>query len=592
MEQSVIEITSSEEEGVVTPPESDHPDPEGEEDESSLSDIAFVNEVAHEAIELEQKNLTSLLIEERIRHEEVSKFDSSILDSLDLIGSEGNAKQAEMNKQVRVLLNKRKSMVAIEHNPPIEDERLKMKDNNDNEEVIFEALPAWIQFAVETSVYSVNESTRAKRLAAFEAHHSKLGFFERLHEETIGLLGWLEPSDIEIELRRRAVARVEHVTRLLWPDSNCVVFGSVASGLLLPTGDVDINVTDIPSHEDKINLKLLANHLAQWKLVRCMEVVLSAKVPIIKAIDIVTEYPIDVTINQPSSSETTRFVKRQMKLHPHLRPLILVLKVYLQQRNLAETYHGGIGSYLLFCMCLGFLQQHRMVSEPSLFATITLGHLLFDFFQFYGHDHIYPTMGISVRNGGELYLKKSRNFFQSERPYLLSMQSPLDPSVDVGRNSYNIPIIRDAFKKTYARLCYTYKMWSSGGCTPLTSILQEIIWASDLLFTRTLPLDAIREKIRHYEVRELHALPRDLSAPQASGGDLANSSFQLWLTKGVDFNGVAPYPSRLNHLSHPRPGLLICDQLRQETKAHFHKVGSYPMLFGSPCRSSSTWSSD
>merc|ERR1739838_1039848 len=133
---------------------------------------------------------------------------------------------------------------------------------------------------------------------------------------------------------------------------------------------------------------------------------------------------------------------------------------------------------------------------------------------------------------------------------------PLDPSVDVGKNSYNIGIIREAFRKTYAKLCHLYREYSIGNISCTDSLLKEVIYPHDALFTRSLPFDSIREKVLHYE---------------SSGGDEANPGFSEWLRKGTQWRGLAPYPSRLKHLTHPRPTLFVDDALRKETERHFER---------------------
>ena len=46
-----------------------------------------------------------------------------------------------------------------------------------------------------------------------------------------------------------------------------------------------------------------------------------------------------------------------MDAMPPLRPLVLVLKFFLAQRGLNETFTGGVGSYMLQLMVVSFLQQ-------------------------------------------------------------------------------------------------------------------------------------------------------------------------------------------------------------------------------------------
>ena len=49
---------------------------------------------------------------------------------------------------------------------------------------------------------------------------------------------------------------------------------------------------------------------------------------------------------------------KQMDSLVALKPIALVLKVFLQQRELNEVYTGGIGSYALLTMIIGHLFMH------------------------------------------------------------------------------------------------------------------------------------------------------------------------------------------------------------------------------------------
>ena len=55
-----------------------------------------------------------------------------------------------------------------------------------------------------------------------------------------------------------------------------------------------------------------------------------------------------------------------------------------------------------------------------------------------------------VRDGGRFFPKKSRKgWFNPERSFLLACENPLDPSHDVGANSYNITSVRRVFQHAY-----------------------------------------------------------------------------------------------------------------------------------------------
>lgn len=55
---------------------------------------------------------------------------------------------------------------------------------------------------------------------------------------------FLEPTEAETAERSAATARVTAVIQAIWPEAVVQVFGSFATGLFLPTSDMDLVVTD------------------------------------------------------------------------------------------------------------------------------------------------------------------------------------------------------------------------------------------------------------------------------------------------------------------------------------------------------------
>ena len=51
-------------------------------------------------------------------------------------------------------------------------------------------------------------------------------------------------------------------------------------------------------------------------------------------------------------------VKHCLKCMPGLQTLTLVLKQFLRERGLNETYYGGVSSYTIFLMLVRYLQDH------------------------------------------------------------------------------------------------------------------------------------------------------------------------------------------------------------------------------------------
>ena len=73
---------------------------------------------------------------------------------------------------------------------------------------------------------------------------------------------------------------------------------------------------------------------------------------------------------------------------PAIRPLVLILKQQLTERNLSESYAGGLSSYALFIMVTRFVEE-----SPS----TDVGSLLLGFLDFYGNYFDPRVCGISLR---------------------------------------------------------------------------------------------------------------------------------------------------------------------------------------------------
>ena len=179
---------------------------------------------------------------------------------------------------------------------------------------------------------------------------------------------------------------------------------------------------------------------------RSLEVVESARIPLVKYVDAASGTAVDVSFDVESGLRTGKLVRSYIDAMPPLRPLVLVLKFFLSQRGLNETFTGGVGSYMLQLMVVSFLQQrHRTDRATGLVSPQNLGSLLLEFFELYGRDLNYTTTAISVRRHGAYFPKRSRNWMYPTRPNLLAIENPDDDKLDVGKNSYNIGRVRRAF---------------------------------------------------------------------------------------------------------------------------------------------------
>lgn len=88
----------------------------------------------------------------------------------------------------------------------------------------------------------------------------------------------------------------------------------------------------------------------------------------------------------------------------------MALIFFKGQRRLNDTYSGGIGSFMLCCMVVSFLQhKHRLAYYNHSTPIWNIGALLLEFFQLYGITFNYYTTGISVTNGGKYFPKSQWN---------------------------------------------------------------------------------------------------------------------------------------------------------------------------------------
>ena len=65
----------------------------------------------------------------------------------------------------------------------------------------------------------------------------------RLHAEVVAFHGYVSPTPIEQALRESVVESMRRAIRDRWDEADVRAFGSFATGLFLPHGDIDLVVT-------------------------------------------------------------------------------------------------------------------------------------------------------------------------------------------------------------------------------------------------------------------------------------------------------------------------------------------------------------
>lgn len=311
--------------------------------------------------------------------------------------------------------------------------------------------------------------------------------FVRLHNEILAFCDYIEPSEKEMAIRKSVVQEMTSLVQECFPEATVHVFGSQMTKIMSPTSDIDLvmlNVAD--SYGNSVDcLHKLADRMRRKRVASYLEVVDGAKVPIVKLDHIESGLAVDICCNTSTGLETGTLLKKFTREYPPLKPIVLVLKVFLGQRKLNDTYSGGIGSFLLTCMVVSMCQMRMRQALfrgcPPSSLTWNLGALLLDFFNLYGTSFNYYHVGISINNGGYYFSKRARaseeaekataakiqatygsgggeeaaqkvgeqvayEWYNPARPGQLAVENPNMPELNVGKGSFMVTKIKRSFE--------------------------------------------------------------------------------------------------------------------------------------------------
>lgn len=300
----------------------------------------------------------------------------------------------------------------------------------------------------------------------------------QLHKEIVDFCDFLSPTQEEQASRAEAVRCVFDVIKYIWPNCKVEVFGSFRTGLYLPTSDIDVVILGSGLKSPQIGLNALSRALSQKGVAKKIQVIARARVPIVKFVEKRSGVSFDISFDVNGGPIAAEFIKNAISKWPELRPLCLILKVFLQQRELNEVYSGGISSYALLAMLMAMLQNHR---ECQASLERNLGLLLIHFFDFYGRKLNTTNVGVSCKGTGTFFSKRTKGFMNNGRPFLIAIEDPQAPENDIGKNSFNYFQIRSAFAMAFTTLTNPKTILSLG---PNRSILGTIIRPDPVLLER------------------------------------------------------------------------------------------------------------
>jgi hypothetical protein len=355
----------------------------------------------------------------------------------------------------------------------------------------------------------VSLSSKKRSLPSWFANDRPRDKAITLHEEVLALVDLLEPLAEEDALRRDSIARLRHIVTANFGACEVSVFGSLRAGCALPESDVDVTLIGSQFPTGSIRgrpaamaplrrldqLLRASNHAFRGTLrgdrgpgVSGVLSLPNARVPIIKWSDWQTGVDMDVSFNMPEGSHTSQWVRQRIDAWPCFRPLLLVLKLLLKQRGLADPANGGVGSFTLAVMIASFLnsrdKQYRTVQDrranvPFALTTplvaVDLGRMLREFFHFFGL--CFNTMRCMVLENG-IGVRVSTE-------HMLHVVNPIDPMLNVASASFRFDAVQDVFRHCYLMLESEAPDVRATFATPLA----RIIFATDTLDERRTLVD-------------------------------------------------------------------------------------------------------
>ena len=306
----------------------------------------------------------------------------------------------------------------------------------------------------------------------------KLHGMLKLHYEILDFYDFIQLNKEEKELRENTFSDIKNIIEKNFKEYICKLYGSYKTGLSLPDSDIDILILS----KDEKNSDNIKGEILQKKLKEIYDILsmkdlfsqlelIKAKVPIIRCIYKKTNVQIDISLFRKDGVLAVETIEKINKVYPEIKPLMLLIKYTLKQRQLNKIYKGGVSSFILFSLLFFYLSDFKKkgIENKNTNKIITLGHLLLGFLSFYGYDFKYDKYKISIRNGCFLSERKD------EGKNVLSLENFQDGQ-DIGKNCYKFRNVIDVFK--FARKSLYYPD------VPVVSYLKGFIFLDETLRER------------------------------------------------------------------------------------------------------------
>ncbi|KAI8143902.1 hypothetical protein BJV82DRAFT_609817 [Fennellomyces sp. T-0311] len=283
----------------------------------------------------------------------------------------------------------------------------------------------------------------------------------RLTEEINEFTKYLEPTEVEIEYRDRAFARIRDHLKKKIPRAEVILSGSCQTKLLLPSSDINIAIR-YPDDNGKLEKSAILSMVCcnLWGLdITVTGRYLREKVPMIRCRE--KHSNIDVTIQVDTYPNSWATTIEWMKEYPELKPLFLTIKhsamgIRFEEGKghiVAHYTKRGLSSYALVCLIAHYLKYNE-AAKGFVDPVTRLGSLLLGFLRYYATFN-FKTTGLTFGTADGLLILEDvpgLNTDWKEAGKRIVIQCANEAGQNVVMNCRNVALIQRGLAWMYVKM--------------------------------------------------------------------------------------------------------------------------------------------
>lgn len=233
---------------------------------------------------------------------------------------------------------------------------------------------------------------------------------DRLHKEICDFYEFVRPQRFEQVIREDLLQRLQTVVEKQLPDCSVHCFGSFAAAMYLPNADMDLVVISRTfrtlgrrvAAQSGNQMRNFAGYLQDIGIAKTgsVEVIPSAKVPLVKFVDQMTGIRVDISFENETGLVANDTFSTWKQQFPAMPILTTIIKQFLMMRGLNEVVNGGLGGFSVTCLVTSLLQNLPRVQSGEVIPEQHLGEMLLEFLDLYGNQFDLHRTGISMRPPG------------------------------------------------------------------------------------------------------------------------------------------------------------------------------------------------